>query len=222
MLAELLSGAQLGGDGFDPLDLAFGDDVEDVARPLLDEGHEASVAQRAVGTAEGEGVGKRGDPDAEVGRHARSGVPELVEGLVVGDEGEAGEPGGVEACCADYCVDVVRVSFVVHEPGLGDGANGVGEDGSIRCDESFEISWCWSWASTAGIEILWDHLLDKAWVVVEFLAHVAVGVFACQTRLVASFNDELEALIEFVLDLFPILEVFLRIVFQELQLFVAV
>lgn len=95
----------------------FADGGEDVAGPLLDEGHEGAVAEGAVGPAEGEVVGEGGDGDAEVGGYAAGWGPEVVEGGAVCDEWEAGEPGGVEAGGADDDVDVVVFFFVVDEAG---------------------------------------------------------------------------------------------------------
>lgn len=79
----------------DILDLRLADDVEHVARPLLDEGHEAAVAERAVGPAEGEVVGEGGHGDGEVGDDVarRPEVAEVDAGAV--EEGEARDPGRV-------------------------------------------------------------------------------------------------------------------------------
>lgn len=92
MLAELLAQVQAGGEGLDVLDLRLGDDVEHVFRPLLDEGHEGTVAEGTVGTAEGEVVREGGDRDGEVGYYV-SWAPELaeVDALAV-NEGEARNP----------------------------------------------------------------------------------------------------------------------------------
>ena len=222
MLSELARCFHPRRQGLDVFDLHFGDALEDVARPLLDERHEGSVAEWSVWTAEGEGVGEGRDPDAEVRCHAVGTAPERAQVGAVCDEGEARKPGGVEAGCADDHIDVVSSAFVVDEACFGDAADGVGECGCVGGDEGFEVAWCWGWATAAGVEVFWDHLLAEAWVVIEFLPHLLIGVLARNTSLVTAFHDELEALVEFVFDLFAVLEVLLWVVLKEFELFVAV
>ena len=153
------------------------------------------MAKGAVGTAEREGVGESGDPDAEVGCYAGGGGPEVVEGGAVCDEGEAREPGGVEACCTYDDVDVVFFAFMIYKPRFCDRSNGISEDRCVVGDECFEIPWCRRGSSTPRIEILWDHFLDEAGVVVEFVAHLRVGIGAGELGFGAAFYDELEALV---------------------------
>ena len=59
-------------------------------------------------------------------------------------------------------------------------------------------------------------------VVAEFLAHFGVGVLACCAGCFAALHDEFEALVQLVFDLFAVLEVFLWVVLEELQLLFAV
>ena len=54
---------------------------------------------------------------------------------------------------------------------------------------------------------------------VEFVAHFGVCVFPCETGFFAAFDDEFEALVEFVFDLLAVLQVFLGIFFKVFELF---
>jgi hypothetical protein len=139
MLAELLGGPHFWCEAFDVFDLAFGNDLEYVACPLLDEGHKGAVTEGAVRTAERKGIRECGDPHAEVGCHPVIGAPEIAKVGFVGDEGEAGEPGCVEACSADDDIDFVVFAFMVDEAGLGDGADGVSEYGFVVGNECFKV-----------------------------------------------------------------------------------
>lgn len=75
MLSKLFCDAHLGSEGFNVLYLAFGDALEDVARPLLDERHEGTMAERTVGATKREGVGEAGNSNAEVGCYAFLSAP---------------------------------------------------------------------------------------------------------------------------------------------------
>ena len=211
MLSELQRRRELGGEGFDVFDLAFCDCVEDVAGPLLDEGDKGAVAEGAVRATEGKCVGKVGDAHAEVRRHAFFCVPEVAQVVAVGDEGETREPRGVEACCADYYVDGVGSAVLVDETGWCYGADGVGEDGCVFGDEGFEVAGCGCWAATSRVEVFWYHLLCKTWVVVELGSHFLGSVFACEVGFFTALDDEFEALVQLILDLFAILEVLLGV-----------
>jgi hypothetical protein len=70
-------------------------------------------------------------------------------------------------------------AFMVYEACFSDGADGIGEDGCVVGDERFKVARCWCWTSTAGIEVLWNHLLHQTGVVIELFAHLAVSVVAC-------------------------------------------
>jgi hypothetical protein len=140
----------------------------------------------------------------------------------VGYEGEAREPGGVEAGCADYYIDGVVITFMVRETIRCYGADGVGEDSRVGCNERFEIAWCWCWTAAPRIEVLRYHFLDKTGVVVEFVTHFRVGVFACLTGFFTAFDDEFETLVQFILNLFAVLEVFLGVFFEVFELLLAV
>lgn len=111
---------------------------------------------------------------------------------------------------------------MVDEAGWCDRADGIGECGGVVCDKGFEIPWCWSRSTAAGVEVLGDHLLDESRVVVEFFAHLCFCVFACDTSGLAAFHDEFEALVEFIFDLFAIFEVLRWVVLKEFELFFAV
>jgi hypothetical protein len=206
----------------DVFDLALCNRSKHVARPLLDERHEGAVSERPVRSAERECVGEARDSHAEVRCHAVLAAPERAQVGAVRDEGEAGEPGGVEAGCADDYVDGVLVSLVVDEAGFGDAADGVGEGGCVGAHEGFEVAWCRGGAATARVEVLGDHFLGEARVVVEFVAHFCGGVVAGGACCFGAFHDEFEALVELVFDLFAVLEVFLWVVLEELELFFAV
>jgi len=116
---ELVREVEAWSVGFDVLDLGFGDGVEHVFGPLFDQRHEAAVAEGAIGAAEGEVVGEGRDADGEVGGDIVW-SPEVfeVDSLAV-DEGEAWDPGGVEASRADYDVHFVLLAFVVDEALFG-------------------------------------------------------------------------------------------------------
>lgn len=103
-------------------------------------------------------------------------------------------------------------AFVVDEPGFGDAVDGVGEGGCVVGHERLEISWSWSRATTARIEVCWNHFLSDARVVVQFSAHFRLGILAGGARFFAAFYDEFEALVQLVLNLFAILEVLFGIV----------
>lgn len=158
------------------------------------------MAQGPVRSAEGEGVGKGGDANAEVRGNTVGSGPEIAKVSVVRDEWEPGQPGSVKARRTYYHIYVVMYAFVIHEACWGDGANVISENGCILSHKGFymrssklvyvsyafrtyslltEIAWCGRRSSTARIEILWNHLLCETRVVVQFLAHFAVGVVAC-------------------------------------------
>jgi hypothetical protein len=101
-------------------------------------------------------------------------------------------------------------------------ADGVSENRGVGCDKSFKVSRCWCWATAPGIEILGYHFLDETGIIVELATHFGICVFACKTSFLAALDDELEALVELVLDLFAVLEVFLWILFEVFELFFAV
>jgi hypothetical protein len=222
VLAELLRWSHSWSEGFDVFDLAFGNDLEDVAGPLLDEGHEGSVAEWTIGAAERESIGECGDTDAEVRCHAVRGTPEIAQVGVVGDEGKAGKPGCVKARGANDDIDFVVFAFMIYKACVGDGSDGVSEYGGVVGNECFEVAGRWRWTPAAWVEVLWNHLFDQTWIVVKFLSHVTVGIIASHASLIAAFDDELEALIQLVFDLFAILEIFLGVLLEKCELLVAV
>jgi hypothetical protein len=222
VLAELLRWSHSRSERFDVFDLAFGNDLKDVAGPLLDEGHEGSVAEWTVGAAEREGIGKCGDADAEIGCHAVRGTPEIAQVGAMGDEGEAGKPGCVKARGANDDIDFVVFAFMVYEACLGDGSDGVSEYGGVVGNECFEVTGRWRWTSAAWVEVLWNHLFDQTRIVVKFLSHLSVGIIASHASLIAALDDELEALIQLVFDLFAVLEIFLGVLLEKFELLVAV
>lgn len=149
-------------------------------------------------------------------------APEASQVGAVRDEGEAREPGSVEAGCADDDVDFVVFAFVVDEACFGNGADGVGEGGCVFRDKGFEVARCWGGSSTARVEVLWNHFLYEMRVVVELLAHLLVGILARNAGGFAALHDEFEALVELVFDLFAVFEVFLWVVLEESELFFTV
>tara|TARA_R110002003_G_scaffold1156_5_gene22518 strand:- start:4228 stop:4638 length:411 start_codon:yes stop_codon:yes gene_type:complete len=134
-----------------------------------------------------------------------------VDGRAVGDEGEAWEPGRVESSGADDYVDVVLVTLMIDEASGRDGADGVGEDCRIVGHESFEVAWCGCGTTTSRVEVLGYHFVNETGVVVEFFAHFGVGVFTGEPGFGATFDDEFEALVEFVFDLFAVFEILFRV-----------
>lgn len=142
--------------------------------------------------------------------------------MPMGFEGETRQPGGVEAGRAYYYVDFVVVAFFVCETCGCYGADRVGKDSGVGRNESFEISRCWRWTAASGIEVLGYHLLDETRVMIELVTHFGVCVFTCETSFLTAFDDEFEALVEFVLNLFAILQVLLGIFFEVFELFLAV
>jgi hypothetical protein len=123
----------------------------------------------------------------------------------VGFKGKTWKPGGIEAGCADYHIDFVMVTLVVCETCGCYRTDRVGKYGGVGCDKSFEVAWSWRRTAAPRIEVLGYHLLDKTGVVVELVAHFGVCVFASETRLLTALDDELEALIELILNLFAVL-----------------
>ncbi len=131
VLTKLGCRLALRGQGLDVFDLALCDACEYIAGPLLNERHERAVAQRSVWSAEREGVGERGDPDAQIRCHACWAAPECAQVGAVGNEGKAGQPGCVEASCADDNVDIVCDALMVDEACFSDGTDGVGKCGGV-------------------------------------------------------------------------------------------
>lgn len=216
MLSKLFAGVHARRYRLDALDLSLGDNGMHVLCPTLDEGHERSVAEGSIGSAEGEVIRECGDRDGEVGCHAVCAAPELAEVGAVGDEGEAREPGGVEAGGADDYVDVVGNAIVVDEAGGSDGLDVVSEDGHVGGREGFEVAWGGGGTAAADVEIFRDHAVAEARVRGEVALHVRLGGSAGGVCFGGAFDDELEALIKFVFDLFAVLEVLFGIVPQQL------
>jgi hypothetical protein len=222
VLAELLRWSHSWSEGSDVFDLAFGNDLEDVAGPLLDEGHKGSVAEWTIGAAERESIGECRNADAEVRCHAVRGTPEIAQVGVVRDEREAGKPGCVKARGANDDIDFVVFAFMVYEACLGDGPDGVSEYGGVVGNECFEVAGRWRWTPASWVEVLWNHLLDQTRIVIKFLSHLSVGIIASHASLITAFDDELEALIQLVFDLFAILEIFFGVLLEKFELLVAV
>lgn len=204
MLAEVEGGLHFRGEGFDVFELAFRYRGEHVARPLLDEREEGAVSEWAVGPAETECVREGGHADAEVRGYPVGRAPEVAQVSTVRDEGEAREPGGVEAGCTDDDVDRVCSAGVVDEAVRCDARDGVGEDSRVRGDKGFKVTWCWGWTATTWIEVFGDHFFGEIGILVEFFAHFRVCILTGELGFWAAFDDEFEALVEFVLDLFAV------------------
>lgn len=107
---------------------------------------------------------------------------------------------------------------MVDEPILRDGRNRVGEYGRVVCYQRLKVAGPRSGATTAYIEVFGYYLINEARITGEFGSHFVVrmvsGAFGCFT----SSDDELEALVRFVLNLFTVLEVLARVVLQILKL----
>ena len=138
------------------------------------------------------------------------------------DEGEAWEPACVEAGGADDNVDVVRLAGVVDKARGCDRGDRVGEYGSVVFRQRLEVSWSWSRPPASGIEVFGYHLVEESWMVCEGGSHFLMCVFSSGLSGGTAFEDEFEALVELVLDLLAVFEVFLRVVFQKLVLLFAV
>lgn len=178
------------------------------------------MAERAVGSAEGEVVGEMGNGDGEVRGYTGFRGPEVAEVLAMfSAKGETGKPGGVEAGGADDDVAGVRCAVVVDEASFGKSVDGVSENGGVGGYEGFEIAGRRSGTTTARVEVFGDNFIAEASVVVEFTGHLFVGEFACFGGFLGAFDNEFEALVEFIFDLFSIFEVLLRVLLQILELF---
>ena len=212
MLPKLLCYIEPRAQRLDVLDLHLFNGGEDVPRPLLDQRHEAAVAQRAVRAAVGEVVWERGHADAEVGDDIVVAAPHGAQVGPVRDEGEARHPRCVEAGGADDDVDGVVGAGGVSEAGGGDFADGVGENGGVGSDEGFEVAGGRGGAAAARVEVFGDDLVDKVRVGVELALHLGEGEFSGLIGFGAAFDDEFEALVELIFDLFAVFEVFLRVV----------
>lgn len=219
VLPELPTRLPLGRERLDILLLRFRDDGEHVLRPALDQWHKRAMSKGAVRAAEGKVVGEGRDADGEVGGDAFGRGPDIFEVFAVSAEGEAREPGSVETCGANDDVAVVVVAILVEETVGCEFVDGFGEDGGVGRYERFEVAWSRGWTATAWVEILWDDLVAESGIVVELAGHLVVGEFASIFCFLRSFDDELEALVEFVLDLLPVLEILLRVLFKILELF---
>lgn len=222
MLAEHKTAGQRGGQRFYVLDLGFCDGREDVARPDLDEGAEGAVAEGAVGAAVGEVIGEGGDADAEVGSHAVFLIPEVFDIFLPVRERIPRQPGRIKTRSANNHVDPMFISFTVDEALLGDALHIRREDRHVVGDEGFEVAWCGRGAAAPWVEVFGDDGVGEGGFGSEFGAHFLVCVGTGGGSLGGAFNDEFEALIEFVFDLFAVFEVFLGVVFEEVELFFAV
>jgi hypothetical protein len=105
---------------------------------------------------------------------------------------------------------------VVDEACFCDFSNLVGEYLGVRGNEGFEVAWGGGRASAARVEVFGDDLIDEAGVVLQFCAHLVVGVFAGFGGFFAAFDYEFETLIELVFDLFAVFEVLLRVLLEKL------
>lgn len=169
------------------------------------------MPQRAVRPAEAEVVGEPRGPDTEVGRHAVLGAPEVAKvDAVAPDEGKAWDPGGVEAGGAENHIYIVMLA-VLREARFVDGCQIAGEYHGVFGDEGFEVSRCWRGPATPRVEVLGDDGFAEAWVVVEFALHLREGVVSRVLCGLRAFDDEFEALVQLVFDLFAVFEVLLRV-----------
>ncbi len=76
-----------------------------------------------------------------------------------------------------------------------------GKDVSVGSDEGFEIAWSGCRAATAWIEVFGDDGFDETFFALEFVDHLVVAKVSGGFGFVGAFDDEFEALVEFVFDL---------------------
>lgn len=110
------------------------------------------------------------------------------------------------------------LAVMVHEAGFGDVVYVISEDGRVRGNKSFEVARGGCRSTASRIEVLWDDLIAKSFVIIELTAHLLKGELASFERFFRALDDELEPLIKFVLDLLAVFEVFLGVLLQVLQL----
>lgn len=146
----------------------------------------------------------------------------VVPYLSMRAERKARQPGSIESCGTDDNITLVLIAIMVDEAVGCEFANSVGEDGCVRSHERFEIAWSRRRTTTARIKVLRDDLVAQTGIIVQFTLHLLVGELACLGGFLATLDDELESLIEFVLDLLSVLEILLGIVFEVLLLLFAV
>lgn len=83
-------------------------------------------------------------------------------------------------------------------------------------DEGFEVSWCWCWAAASWVEVLGDDGVAEACVVLEFALHFSEGVVSGFFGRLRAFDDEFEALVQLIFDLFAVFKVFLWVFVEEI------
>jgi hypothetical protein len=156
-------------------------------------------------------VWKRRNADAEVRGYAIFRIPQVTNVLAMRTEWKARQPRSIEACRANDNIALVLVAILVDESIWRELADGIGEDGGVGSDKCFEIAGSWRGTTTARVEVLGDDLVAESWVIVELALHLLVGELARFGGLLTPLDDELESLIQLVLDLLAVLEIFLRV-----------
>jgi len=68
---------------FEIFNLRFANHIKHVCRPAFNQRHKTAMAERAVGSAEGEVVGEMGNGDGEVGGYTSFGRPDVAEVLAM-------------------------------------------------------------------------------------------------------------------------------------------
>ena len=173
------------------------------------------MAEGPVRTGEDEVIRKVRHTDRKVRRDAFAfcaiKVPDVAKVFArATNKGKARPPGCVEAGGADDDVDVVFFAFAILKPIFSDAVDTFGEDSSVGADEGLEVAWSRGRTPTAGIEVYGNDLFTETGVALEFANHLLAREFSSHCRLFATFDDELEALIQLIFYLFPVFEVFLR------------
>lgn len=105
----------------------------------------------------------------------------------------------------------MALSLVVDESCLSDSANLVSEDCSVWRYKSLQVSRSWSRSSASWIKLLRDNLVDESRIASQFGAHFIIRILPGRLGVGAPFDDELEALIELIFNLFSIFEVSFRV-----------
>ena len=112
--------------------------------------------------------------------------------------------------------------LLIHKPGLINPRNRLRKNRRIIRYKRLEVPRRRSRPSTPRIEVLGYNLVAESGIVLQFATHLFVAEFAGGFCFGRAFDDEFEALVEFVFDLLAVLEVSLWIVAEEIELFLGV
>ena len=99
-------------------------------------------------------VGESGDADGEVGGQVVGAAPEVAQVCAGGvDDGEAWDPGCVEASGTDDGVDGVLGAVAIEEAGGCEALHWICVDCCVVGDECLEVSRRRRWTTTTWIEV---------------------------------------------------------------------